>query len=169
VKPAPAGLRLAPMEREHVAAVHALEHRLFHGGWSVDAYLGELDNPSSLWRVALRDGRLVGFGGLSVIVDEAHVTSLAVDPEARGLGIGERLLLRLLADAVARGAVRATLEVAATNTVAQALYRKLGFDQAAIRKAYYPDGDDADILWAHGLDDDRWCARFAKLGDGMIG
>ncbi|MFM7320084.1 MAG: ribosomal protein S18-alanine N-acetyltransferase [Armatimonadota bacterium] len=159
----PAGLVLAPMEREHVAAVHALEHRLFHGGWSLDAYLGELGNPSSLWWVAARDGRVLGFGGLSVIIDEAHVTSLAVEPEARGLGIGERLLVRMLADAAQRGAVRATLEVAARNTVAQALYRKLGFEHAAIRKGYYPDGDDADILWAHGLDGAPWRDRFLEI------
>lgn len=166
MKPAPAGLRLAPMAAEHVAAVHALEHRLFHGGWSVDAYLGELRNPASLWRVALIGERVAGFGGLVVIVDEAHVTSLAVEEDQRGQGIGERVLLRMLADAVSAGAVRATLEVASRNTAAQALYRKLGFEQAAIRKGYYPDGDDADILWAQALDGPAWRARFAELSAG---
>jgi len=168
VKPAPPGLAVVPMDAAHVPAVHALEHRLFHGGWSVDAYLGEIDNPMSLWRVARIGDRLVGFGGLSVIVDEAHVTSLAIEDAFRGRGIGERVLLRMLADAAGRGAVRATLEVASRNTAAQALYRKLGFEQAAIRKRYYPDGDDADILWAQGLDTAAWRARFAALDSGPI-
>lgn len=160
---------IRPLEATDIPAVCALETAIFHRGWSEDAYRAELDNPAAAWLVAVHSTKVVGFGGLMRIVDEAHVTTLAVADNYRGLGLGKRLLVRMLEDAMAHGVLRATLEVAAGNQVAQALYARFGFEHAAIRRNYYPDtGEDADILWIHAMDDPDWKARFDILrSEGM--
>ncbi len=89
-----------------------------------------------------------------MLVDEAHITTLAVDPEHRRKGIAERLTVELLQTARDRGMLCATLEVRASNIGAIELYRKIGFEEAAIRKRYYPDNqEDALIMWLYRLDE----------------
>ena len=162
--PADETVVIRPLAESDIAALRTLETDTFHSGWTEAAYRQELENPASLWRVATENNQLIGFGGLSLIVDEAHVTTLAVAPTHRGRGIGKQILAVLLKDAMAGGAERATLEVAASNTVAQALYKRFGFEHAAIRRNYYPDtGEDADILWIHAMDDTKWRQTFQTL------
>jgi len=160
----PQPIDIRPLQQGDIPALCALETRIFHRGWSEDAYHSELNNPSSAWLVIVDNGVLVGFGGLMRIVDEAHVTTIAVAESHRGMGLGKRLLVHLLDDARQRGVVRATLEVAAGNTVAKAMYKRFGFEHAAIRRNYYPDtGEDADILWIHAMDDPKWISRLEIL------
>jgi len=105
---------------------------------------------------------VVGYGGLWVIMDEAHITTIAVESNLRGRKIGERLLAEMLAAALKQGATRATLEVRETNEVAKRLYEKYGFTWVAIRRGYYSDNNEnADILWVNDMTTSEWRKRFA--------
>ena len=105
---------------------------------------------------------LLAYGGFWMIVDEAHISTLAVHPEWRGRGLGELLLVSLIEAALLRGAAEATLEVRVSNEVAQSLYRKHDFVQVGRRKGYYTDNrEDALIMTTPRLDDPRFVARYA--------
>jgi ribosomal-protein-alanine N-acetyltransferase len=94
-------------------------------------------------------GEVVGYGGMWLIVDEAHVTNIAVSALYRGRKLGERLLIELQKTASFMGAVRMTLEVRVSNLIAQRLYGKLGFYPVGTRRGYYSDNnEDALIMWA---------------------
>jgi ribosomal-protein-alanine N-acetyltransferase len=97
--------------------------------------------------------RVVGYAGLWLMVDEAHVTSIAVSPPFRGFGVGELLFLALVDMSREIGAHYMTLEVRVSNTLAQNLYRKFGFKEAGIRRRYYSDNnEDALIMWSDPLE-----------------
>ncbi|HEY8477945.1 MAG TPA: ribosomal protein S18-alanine N-acetyltransferase [Chloroflexota bacterium] len=96
---------------------------------------------------------IVGYAGLWMMADEAHITTIAVSPRYRGRGVGELLLLALIDKAIALGARWVTLEVRVSNTVAQHLYRKYTFKEMGVRRRYYSDnGEDALIMWTEPLD-----------------
>ena len=110
------------------------------------------------------DAPVVGYGGLWLMVDEAHVTSVAVRPEFRGRGLGQLLMLALFELALQKRARWVTLEVRVSNTGAQALYKKLGFREAGIRPRYYTDNnEDAVIMWSEELTTPEFRARHAEL------
>ncbi len=97
---------------------------------------------------------IIGFAGMWLAFDEAHVTTIGVYPSYRGQGLGELLLLCIVDEAVARGANWLTLEVRVSNAAAQALYRKYGFTTHGTRKRYYSDNnEDALIMWSPALSD----------------
>lgn len=107
---------------------------------------------------------IAGFGGMWVLYDEAHVTTIGVAPDHRGNGLGELLLIELFEAARQRDAEWVTLEVRVSNDSAQALYQKYGFTQQGIRKRYYSDnGEDAYIMWSPSLRSPEYLARFAEL------
>ena len=92
--------------------------------------------------------KVVGYVGMWVILDEGHITNLAVDPAYRRKGIGRALLEHLITEGKKRGVRFLTLEVRSSNLVAQQLYRKLGFYEAGVRPGYYQDNqEDAIIMW----------------------
>jgi ribosomal-protein-alanine N-acetyltransferase len=100
---------------------------------------------------------IIGFAGMWLAFDEAHITTIGVDPVQRGLGFGELLLLCMFDEAVARGANWLTLEVRVTNAAAQALYRKYGFTAHGTRKRYYSDNnEDALIMWSPPLGEPQY-------------
>ncbi|HZP80022.1 MAG TPA: ribosomal protein S18-alanine N-acetyltransferase [Chthonomonadaceae bacterium] len=143
---------IEPMRRTDLDAVHRIDKRCFPTPWLPSAYLTELSNRSACYLVARFGLEIVGFGGQWVISDEAHITTLAVDPMHRGRKIGERLLLALMEEAIYQGASHATLEVRESNRAAQSLYRKYGFRNAALRKNYYTDnGENAIVMWADDI------------------
>jgi len=90
---------------------------------------------------------VVGFAGVALYPDEAHVMTIAVDPAVQGRGIGARLVAGMLDEVARAGLAAATLEVRAGNVAARRLYRRAGFEDAGVRSAYYPDGEDAVIMW----------------------
>ena len=107
---------------------------------------------------------IVGYAGLWLMVDEAHVTTIGVDPAHRGQGVGELLLLGLADLAAELHALRITLEVRVSNLGAQALYRKFGLDNAGLRRRYYSDnGEDAYIMWSEPLASPQHQHRLAKV------
>jgi ribosomal-protein-alanine N-acetyltransferase len=107
---------------------------------------------------------IVGFAGLWLMIDEAHVTTIAVHPEHRHRGVGERMLAALVDHAYDIGSRVVSLEVRVSNTVAQALYRKYGFREAGIRRRYYSDNDeDALIMWTDPIQSPDFRERFVRL------
>lgn len=100
-----------------------------------------------------RSKRVVGYAGLWLMVDEAHITTIAVTPDYRGFGVGELLLLGLIDISRQIGARYLTLEVRVSNTLAQNLYRKFLFKETGVRRRYYSDdNEDALIMWSDPLD-----------------
>jgi ribosomal-protein-alanine N-acetyltransferase len=140
---------VADMQLRHVAGVLEIERRSFPTPWSEHAFVSELtQNAYAHYIVALRGARVIGYGGMWLILDEAHVTNIAVHPDERGQGLGERLLGTLEERAAAHGCHRMTLEVRPSNLVAQHLYQKHGFRVQGRRLGYYTDThEDALIMW----------------------
>lgn len=107
---------------------------------------------------------IIGFAGLWLMVDEAHITTIAVHPAHRGLRVGELLLNSLVGIAYEIGARRVTLEVRVSNTIAQNLYRKYGFEVAGLRRHYYSDNDeDAYIMTTPEIHMASYERQFARL------
>ncbi|MCK9857009.1 ribosomal protein S18-alanine N-acetyltransferase [Paenibacillus sp. ATY16] len=133
-----------------IPSIVAIEHEAFATPWTPEAFKNELtSNMFARYMVMEHDGQIIGYGGMWVIVDEAHVTNIAVRADHRGQGLGERLLTELQRTAAFFGANKMTLEVRVSNEIAQGLYRKLGFKPSGIRPAYYSDNnEDALIMWA---------------------
>jgi len=137
------------MKAEDIPQIMEIERMCFVTPWHENSFYAELNHQPACYLVAHIGERVVGYGGMWVIMDEAHITTLAVHPAYRRQHIGERLLLGLLEVAIARRARRATLEVRASNSAAQRLYAKYGFSAVAIRKGYYADtGEDALVMWS---------------------
>ena len=144
-----------PMRPEDVPAVHEIERLSFRTPWPAYAFEQELrGNRLARYVVARAGEQVVGFAGVWLMVDDAHVTTFAVHPDWRRQAIGRQLLLNLAELSVAIGAGRMTLEVRVSNTVAQALYRSFGFEIVGRRPRYYTDdGEDALIMTTPELDD----------------
>lgn len=130
-------------------AVVAIEQASFPTPWSRASFIQELrDNVYAHYLVASSGREVVGYAGMWVILDEAHVTNVAVLPAWRGRKVGKELMLALLRRAMAVGARRMTLEVRMSNHVAQQLYTGLGFRISGRRPGYYTDTrEDALIMW----------------------
>jgi len=140
------------MRVSDLQTVERIDRRCFPHPWQPSVYETELTNRAATYLVARIGQDIVGYGGAWVVADEAHITTLAVDPKYRGAKIGERLLLSLMEESVMRRASHATLEVRGSNCPAQYLYRKYGFRNAAIRRNYYSDtGEDAIVMWADAI------------------
>ena len=150
-------------------AVHAIERSSFSVPWPDDAYRNELlTNRLASYVVARAGEDIVGFGGLWVMVDEAHITTFAVDPRWRRRGVGEWMLLGLLDRAAERHAREATLEVRLSNMPARRLYEKYGFRPVGIRPRYYSDnGEDALIMTTDALASGGMRERLARLRDAL--
>jgi [ribosomal protein S18]-alanine N-acetyltransferase len=135
------------MKLEDVPAVHNIDVLSFSLPWPERSFRFELsENPVSRGWVADVDGQIAAMLVLWLIVDEAHIATIAVHPDFRRQGIGEEILIQALRAAQSEGARRAFLEVRAGNTAAQALYKKYGFTIAGIRPRYYKDNNEDAIL-----------------------
>lgn len=141
------------MKTEDLDEVLEIEKASFTTPWSRNAFLNELrDNQFAHYIVVEKDDTIVGYGGMWVIINEAHVTNIAVKPDYRGKGLGKIIMLELIERAKLMGCDTMTLEVRPSNTVARALYHNLGFRVKGIRRGYYVDtGEDAYIMWKENL------------------
>ncbi len=137
---------------DDLTAVHRIEKSVSPDPWSESLFAEELSAGGDRhWLVATAGPLVVGFGGLLFVADEAHLMNLAVAPAHQRHGIATRLVANLLLGAGDRGSVAMTLEVRASNRGAQDLYRRFGFLDAGHRPRYYPDGEDAVIMWVHHM------------------
>lgn len=159
------GVVVVPMRRRHLRGVVDIEARTNHRPWSLSLFQGELRQPTSRRYVVALDGyRVAGFAGLMLTGFEGHITNVAVDPDRRRRHIATRMLLVLFRAAIALGVEDLTLEVRATNSAAQELYRRFGFAPGGVRPNYYSDiKEDALIMWAHGIGTDDGRARPDRL------
>ena len=165
-----------PMQISDIPEVMRIEHQSFSTPWSANAYayelrmnrrahyfvvrprasLTELPEPNGWWgglrRLFFRRrrrGRVLGYGGFWKVVDEAHISTIAVHPRMRRRGLGELLMVHMIEEAIALGAAFVTLEVRVSNVGAQRLYEKYGFERVGRRKEYYSDNrEDAWIMTA---------------------
>ncbi len=156
---------VAPMTIADVEAVQAIELASFSAPWPPNAYLTELQTNRLAHYMVIRIGTdVVGYAGLWLMVDEAHVTTFAIHPDWRRRHLGDRLLLALLDIALDRRAAEATLEVRLSNLPARRLYEKFGFRPVGIRPRYYTDNqEDALIMTTERLDSPAMQERLASL------
>ncbi len=157
-------IEIGPMTVYDVPGVAAVDIACFPTHWSVQSYRNELQNLHAAYFVARDKGQVIGFAGMWIALDEAHITMLAVVGEYRRRGIAKALLVRLLREARRRGCTAATLEVRSRNTAAQALYRSFQFEWTGRREGYYTDtNDDAEILWVRGIDTEAYASTLERL------
>lgn len=140
-----------PMELADIDQVFEIETASFATPWSKEAFYNELTkNRFAVYTLLEVDETIAGYCGVWIIVDEAHITNIALLPEYRGRKLGEALLKKVMETARDMGAKTLTLEVRVSNTVARSLYRKQGFQEGAIRKQYYTDNlEDAIVMWVN--------------------
>ena len=171
-------LEINPLKQSQVKEIVALDQICLGGLWTAEGYTREIDSPnSSLLTLNIRDREysqgyqsakeadcsIIGIACLWSILEEAHITLLAVHPDYYRQGLGSLLLLALLQDAIARKLAWATLEVNVNNKKALNLYRKFGFEVVGTRKKYYQStGDDASILWLKKLQHPSFKASLAQ-------
>ena len=159
---------IRPMQATDIEAVTAIDRISFSLPWPERAYQYELnDNPASLlWVAEINpsegERRVAGLVVAWLILDEAHIATLAVHPDFRRNGIGESLLLTVLEDAFLKGASQAMLEVRASNSAAINLYRRFGFEIAGRRLSYYRDNNEDAVLMNLGLLDQAYIDRMRK-------
>lgn len=139
-----------PMVLTDIPSVLTVEHASFPTPWTRQTFRNELMyNQFATYAVAVTKGRIIGYGGMWLILNEAHITNIAIHPDYRGLGIGESMMDYLMVLAQLSGVRKMTLEVRLSNVVAQNLYRKKGFDATGVRPGYYTDNqEDALVMWA---------------------
>ncbi|WP_429158316.1 ribosomal protein S18-alanine N-acetyltransferase [Desulfitispora alkaliphila] len=144
------------MKLDHVQQVLAIEQESFPTPWSEKAFKGELkDNDFARYYVCVQAAgleggtdKVIGYVGMWLVIDEAHITTIAVDPGARSAGVGQFMLINIFREAISLGIKKMTLEVRPSNSAALSLYKKLGFEPKGIRHRYYSDnGEDAIIMW----------------------
>lgn len=157
---------IRPMALSDLAAAALLEAQVYSQPWSEGMFRDEVSQPHRTYLAAEVDGALAGYGGLMVVGEEAHITTVVVDPVRRGHRLGTRLMLGLVDAALGAGAKSLTLEVRVSNEAAQALYRRFGMAPVGVRKQYYRD-EDALIMWVHDIDGDEYRERLAGIRSSM--
>ena len=140
-------MTITTMGQEHVSQVAELEKQCFSDPWSEKSVASELENPLSLWLVALEGDTVAGYVGSQTVMGETDMMNVAVSPAYRRRGIARELIQALLRELARQGSHRLTLEVRASNAPARALYESLGFAQVGRRPNYYRNPkEDALIL-----------------------
>ncbi len=175
-RPALADVVVRPMRERQIGRIVAIERRVHPRPWSAQLFEDELQRRDTRrYVVALARTRwpwrsVVGYGGVLLQADDAHITTIAVDPAHHRRKVGTHLVLRLLTEARAMGAQQATLEVRAANRGAQRLYSAFGFVPVGVRPRYYAEtGEDAVVMTVAELQSDectrRLAAQTARLAD----
>jgi ribosomal-protein-alanine N-acetyltransferase len=164
-------VHLVSLRRRHLRSVTRIEGQVYPRPWSLPLFVSEISLRNSRYYVAARVGGVVaGYAGLMFSGDEAHVTTIAVDPAWHRHQIGTRLMLELVRETRARGLRHLTLEVRVSNTPAQQMYKKFGFAPAGIRRNYYAEtNEDALVMWAYDIDTDDYAARVEAIARQVAG
>lgn len=142
---------IRPMDRSDIPDVATIEQSVYSTPWSPRVFFDELAMDNRRYLVAENGNGIAGYGGLLVVDQDAHITTIAVAPDMRGKRLGVRLMLALVDAALEHGARHLTLEVRVSNTSAQGLYERFGFEPVGRRKNYYKD-EDALVMWATDIE-----------------
>jgi ribosomal-protein-alanine N-acetyltransferase len=161
----PAELEIGRMRRRHLKGVMAIERQVYPRPWSPNLFLSEMSElRNRTYLVARMNKEVVGYGGIMCYGDEAHVTTIAVDPEQHRRKIGTRLLFELMQEALRMGARAVSLEVRVSNWGAQRLYSRFGFRPVGIRKNYYQEtGEDAVVMWVDGIRSSEYRGQLDRI------
>ncbi|MFM8304303.1 MAG: ribosomal protein S18-alanine N-acetyltransferase [Actinomycetota bacterium] len=161
----PVTVVVTPMRRRHLRAVLRIEEQVYARPWTSALFLSELALRTTRAYFVARVGRqVVGYAGVMVSFEDAHVTNIAVDPGWQRHGVATRLLVALVRESLVRGAQHMTLEVRVSNRSAQDLYRRFGFAPVGVRKNYYPENrEDALVMWVHDVDTPEYAQLLAGL------
>ena len=164
-------VQIVPMRRRHLRSVVRIEQAVYPTPWSQNLFLSEIAlRISRVYLVARVGGTVIGYGGVMLVGEDAHVTTIAVDPSWHRRQIATRLLLQLTRASIERGARNLTLEVRITNTGAQELYRRFGLAPVGVRRGYYVEtNEDALIMWAENIDGAAYAALMREVEDGIAG
>ena len=143
--------RIRKMEIADIESVMLVDERSFPKPWTKEIYTQEVTNNSYAYYFVMEvDDKIVGFCGLWLVMDEAQITNIAIDPDYRGNKYGEALFQYVMNFAIANHARILSLEVRVSNLTAQSLYKKFGLQPGGIRKNYYTDNhEDALVLWVN--------------------
>lgn len=137
---------IIPATEQHFNQLYAIEQLCFSHPWSQESLLSELHSEHNLCLVAKSEKTIMGFCLLSLIAGEGTVLQVAVHPDYRNKGTGKQLMSIAMNEAVKKGTEAIFLEVRVSNTPARRLYQSLGFEEIALRKGYYRDGEHAIIM-----------------------
>lgn len=137
------------MKTEYIPQIIDIENKSFSAPWSADSFRYEVENNEFAdYIVLLKGEEVIGYAGIWLIIDEAHLTTIAVKEPYKGQGLAERMIIELIRRVLIKGGTRMTLEVRPSNLSAQSLYNRLGFVGYGRRKGYYSDNnEDAIIMW----------------------
>lgn len=145
-------LTLSLMEEKDLDEVVEISSLSLKESWNRESFKKELSNPLAKYLVAKHLGKIVGFAGVWTIVDEGHITNIAVHPDFRKQKIGSELVKSLIDHCSKWGCYALTLEVRESNIAAQGLYKKFGFLEEGLRKNYYHDNrESAVIMWKRDI------------------
>ena len=146
-------IEITRMRRRHLRGIMAIERQVYPRPWSPSLFVSEMTTGRNrTYLVALSARAVVGYGGLISYGDEAHVTTIAVDPVYQRLKIGTRLLYELVREALELGARAVSLEVRVTNWGAQRMYGRFGFRPVGVRRNYYQEtNEDALVMWTDDI------------------
>lgn len=140
-------LTMGLMTIDDVDAIHAIEEACFKVPWSRESFLREVtENACARYMVLREDGVAIAYAGVWFVLDEGHITNIAVHPDRRGLGYGEKVTRAMIQLAADSGMNWMTLEVRRSNKIAQNMYHKLGFIDVGYRKRYYENTEDALVM-----------------------
>ena len=137
---------IVKMDIGHIDSVMKVEFSSFALPWSEAMFVSELRSPLTYYIVALGDGELLGYGGMYKVLDEGHITNIAVHPYYRRNGVASGILSHIIDSAMKSELYFLTLEVRQSNLLAINLYEKYGFKSVGIRKGYYHDNNEDAIL-----------------------
>lgn len=159
-------VKLRRLGIEDIDRALAVESSVYAQPWTRQIFLDELAQPNRTYLAAIAADSLAGYGGVMVVGDEAHITTVVVAGDHRGHRIGTRLMLALTEAAIAAEARSLTLEVRVSNEAAQALYRRFGMAPVGVRKNYYRT-EDALIMWAHDIHLSEYAERLTGILTGI--
>ena len=159
-------MKIVRMRKSDVDGVIEIEQKAYgEHHWSKESFLNELSNDLARYYSAFDDdGNLVGYAGCWQILEEVHITNIAVSPEFRRQKIGESLLRQIIDDCYENKAKYITLEVRVSNKAAIGLYEKYGFKSLGVRKGYYQNNnEDALIMWTENIFYDKFKTEYQKI------
>jgi ribosomal-protein-alanine N-acetyltransferase len=150
VKPTEQELNIRFMTKDDVPQVFDIERASFNdSSWSIDAFFHEIEkNEFANYFIIEYDTQIIGYIGIWIVIDQAQITTVAIDKDFRGYGLGQLLLKYAMNYAQSKCDVM-SLEVRVENTVAQHVYTNLGFQYGGKRKNYYGEGEDALVMWVN--------------------